>query len=159
MAIVEAKAEGSVTITATNTAGLSSNKSWTVQYYPLISLTINGNTSMNVGETQQLTYSYEGYKSEIPTNVVWQSDDASVIAVSSDGVVTAVGTGTATVTMSSDASSLTASLTITVNDAQGTGIEDIPASDTGAPRKILIDDVIYILRGNKTYTLQGQEVK
>ena len=159
MAIVEAKAEGSVTITATNTAGISANKTWTVQYYPLTSLTINGNTSMNVGETQQLTYSYEGYKSEIPTNVVWQSDDTSVVAVSSDGVVTAIGTGTATVTMSSDASSLTASLTITVNDAQGTGIEDIPASDTGAPRKILIDDVIYILRGNKTYTLQGQEVK
>ena len=39
------------------------------------------------------------------------------------------------------------------------GIEDIPASDSSAPRKILIDNVIYILRGDKIYTVQGQEVK
>ena len=112
MAIVEAKAEGSVTITATNSAGLSANKSWTVQYYPLISLTINGNTSMNVGETQQLTYSYEGYKSEIPTNVVWQSDNASVVSVSPDGLVTAVGLGTATITATAGTCSATFTITV-----------------------------------------------
>ena len=39
------------------------------------------------------------------------------------------------------------------------GIEDLYMDGETAPRKILIDDVIYILRGNKTYTLQGQEVK
>lgn len=36
------------------------------------------------------------------------------------------------------------------------GFEDIDASS--APRKIVIDNVIYILRGDKTYTLTGQEV-
>lgn len=35
------------------------------------------------------------------------------------------------------------------------GFEDIDASS--APRKVLINNVIYILRGEKTYTLQGQE--
>jgi uncharacterized repeat protein (TIGR02543 family) len=36
------------------------------------------------------------------------------------------------------------------------GLENIDASS--APRKIVIDNVIYILRGDKTYTLTGQEV-
>ncbi len=39
------------------------------------------------------------------------------------------------------------------------GIEDIPASGSAAPRKITIDGVIYILRGEKVYTLTGQEVR
>ena len=37
------------------------------------------------------------------------------------------------------------------------GLEDIDASS--APRKIVIDNVIYILRGDHTYTLTGQEVR
>ena len=39
------------------------------------------------------------------------------------------------------------------------GIEDIPASGSAAPRKITIDGVIFILRGEKVYTLTGQEVR
>jgi hypothetical protein len=38
------------------------------------------------------------------------------------------------------------------------GIDGIDA-DGSAPKKILLDGTIYILRGDKTYTLQGQEVK
>jgi hypothetical protein len=38
------------------------------------------------------------------------------------------------------------------------GIEDIQINGT-APRKLLIDNIIYILRGDKTYTLQGQELR
>ena len=38
------------------------------------------------------------------------------------------------------------------------GIEDIVV-DPNAARKILIDNVIFILRGDKIYTIQGQEVK
>ncbi len=40
----------------------------------------------------------------------------------------------------------------------GEGIEDI-YSDSLTPTKILNDGQIYIIRGDKTYTLQGQEVK
>ena len=43
--------------------------------------------------------------------------------------------------------------------SQMQGIEDLPESETDAPRKILIDGVIYILRGEKVYTIQGQEVQ
>lgn len=38
-----------------------------------------------------------------------------------------------------------------------TAVENI--TDTTAPRKILINDQIYILRGEKVYTVTGQEVK
>ena len=38
------------------------------------------------------------------------------------------------------------------------GFEDISSEDI-APRKVIIDSQIFILRGDKTYTLQGQEVK
>ena len=38
------------------------------------------------------------------------------------------------------------------------GLEDIEA-DSNAPRKILMDNVIYILRGDKIFTTTGQEVK
>ena len=37
------------------------------------------------------------------------------------------------------------------------GLDNIFVND--APRKIAIDGVIYILRGDKIYTIQGQEVK
>lgn len=39
------------------------------------------------------------------------------------------------------------------------GIEDIFFDASSAPRKVLINNVIYILRGEKVYTLQGQEVR
>ena len=38
------------------------------------------------------------------------------------------------------------------------GLEDV-SSDDIAPRKLLIDNIILILRGDKTYTLQGQELR
>lgn len=39
------------------------------------------------------------------------------------------------------------------------GIEDIHIDTSDAPRKIMVDNVIYILRGDKIYTITGQEVK
>lgn len=41
----------------------------------------------------------------------------------------------------------------------GEGIEDIYIDTSDAPRKIMVDNVIYILRGDKIYTITGQEVK
>ena len=39
------------------------------------------------------------------------------------------------------------------------GIEDILIDPSDAPRKIMVDNVIYILRGDKIYTITGAEVK
>ncbi len=40
-----------------------------------------------------------------------------------------------------------------------TGIEDVHMDASSTPRKIMIDNIIYILRGGKIYTIQGLEVK
>ena len=40
-----------------------------------------------------------------------------------------------------------------------TGIEDVNMDASSTPRKIMIDNIIYILRGGKIYTIQGLEVK
>ena len=41
----------------------------------------------------------------------------------------------------------------------GEGIEDIHIDASDAPRKIMIDNVIYIIRGDKIYTITGTTVK
>ena len=38
------------------------------------------------------------------------------------------------------------------------GVDEVSTNDI-APQKVIIDGQIYILRGEKVYTLQGQEVK
>ncbi|MBR4564217.1 MAG: leucine-rich repeat domain-containing protein [Paludibacteraceae bacterium] len=40
-----------------------------------------------------------------------------------------------------------------------TGIKDVHTDASSTPRKIMIDNIIYILRGGKIYTIQGLEVK
>ena len=40
-----------------------------------------------------------------------------------------------------------------------TGIEDVHIDASSTPRMIMIDNIIYILRGGKIYTIQGLEVK
>lgn len=57
-----------------------------------------------------------------------------------------------------DGSGVYATISLNVSLDGATAIDDI-STGTVTPRKILINDQIYILRGDKTYTLQGQEVK
>ncbi|MBQ7439155.1 MAG: hypothetical protein IJV28_04225 [Paludibacteraceae bacterium] len=57
-----------------------------------------------------------------------------------------------------DGSGVYATISLVVSLNGETAIDHIP-TDTTAPRKILINDQIFILRGEKVYTLQGQEVK
>ena len=51
----------------------------------------------------------------------------------------------------------------TATEKSATGIEEIDASQIvngkSSNRKLLIDGTLYILRGDKTYTVQGAEVK
>ena len=43
--------------------------------------------------------------------------------------------------------------------SSATGIEDVHTDASSTPRKIMIDNIIYILREGKIYTIQGLEVK
>ena len=51
------------------------------------------------------------------------------------------------------------SIGVTVIKCDMQGIEDIPVDTSNAMRKVLIDGQIFILRGEKVYTVTGQEVK
>lgn len=51
------------------------------------------------------------------------------------------------------------SITCTVVNCDAQGIEDIPANMSDTIQKVLINGQILILRGDKTYTVTGQEVK
>ena len=57
-----------------------------------------------------------------------------------------------------DGSGVYATILLDVSLNGATAIDNIPA-DTTAPRKVIINDHIFILRGDQTYTLQGQEVR
>lgn len=58
---------------------------------------------------------------------------------------------------------VTDDVTLTAEFTQTTGVQDVatdPATSTDlTPRKIFRDGQVYILRGGKTYTLTGEEVK
>lgn len=63
---------------------------------PVVSITVNGTTPIEVGNTEQFSVTYN------PTNttevgVVWTSSNQNVATVNSSGLVTAIGTGTATI--------------------------------------------------------------
>lgn len=57
-----------------------------------------------------------------------------------------------------DGSGVYATISLNVSLDGATAIDDI-STGTVTPRKILINDQIYILRGEKVYTVTGQEVK
>lgn len=50
-------------------------------------------------------------------------------------------------------------LVCTIAQKQGEGLEDVNVLEQNRPKKILNNGQIYILRGDKIYTIQGQELK
>ena len=58
-------------------------------------ITINGTSSINVGDTSQLSVSYTNGTLE---GVIWNSSDINILSVNENGLITAVSEGTATVT-------------------------------------------------------------
>ena len=73
------------------------------------------NTEMSVGETQQLIADYYAYVSYAPI-LQWSSSDPNVLTVNENGLVTAVGDGSATITavaVGTNVSATTATITVT----------------------------------------------
>lgn len=98
--LVTLKAVGTVTITATSLSNelVYDELKITVaaETIPIVSITVNGTTPIEVGNTEQFSVTYN------PTNttevgVVWTSSNQNVATVNSSGLVTAIGAGTATI--------------------------------------------------------------
>ena len=123
--LVTAKAVGSATITATTADGTNLSASCQLTVTPQLAtgITLSQSTaSLVVDKTLQLTATVTPGNT---TNkaVTWTSNNTNIATVSSDGLVTAKGVGTATITATTaDGSNLSASCAITVTPQLATGI-------------------------------------
>ena len=107
---VTAKAAGTAKVTVTD--GSKSATCDIVVTAP-VTLTINTKafTTVSVGNTLQIDYTYSGDKSEL----TWSSDDTSILTVNNSGLVTAKAAGSTGVIVTNG--SITKVVVITVSDA------------------------------------------
>ena len=117
--VVTAVAAGTATITASS-GGQQGTASVTVTNpapVPVATVTLAPPTlSLTVGQTGTLTPTLKDANGNVLTGrtVTWSSDTPGVATVSTSGVVTAIGAGTATITATSEGKSGTASVTVTL---------------------------------------------
>ncbi len=108
-------APGTVTITALF-AGQLGSASLTVTNATLSSITISpGSANIALGESQQFTATgsfSDGSSQNLSTQVDWTSSNANVATISTFGLATSAGTGTATITAALNGVSATAVLTV-----------------------------------------------
>ena len=126
---VKAVGYGTTVITATTVNGLTSNCTVTVNPIAVTGVSLNKNSLSftGTGSSQTLTATVSPSNATNKT-LTWSSSNTSVATVS-NGVVKAVGFGTATITAKSN-NGKTASCSVTVNPIQPTGIKATPETST-----------------------------
>ena len=127
--VVKAVGFGTATITAKSNNGKTASCSVTVNPIAVTGVSLN-KTSLSftgTGSSQTLTATVSPSNATNKT-VTWSSSNTSVATVS-NGVVKAVGFGTATITAKSN-NGKTASCSVTVNPIQPTGIKATPETST-----------------------------
>ena len=126
---VKAVGYGTTVITAKTVNGLTSNCTVTVNPIAVTGVSLN-KTSLSftgTGSSQTLTATVSP-SNATNKSLTWSSSNTSVATVS-NGVVKAVGFGTATITAKSN-NGKTASCSVTVNPIQPTGIKATPETST-----------------------------
>jgi len=117
--VVTANSTGSAAITATDPSSqISGSAELTVGTAVLVAVTVSpSNASVPKGATQQLTatglYS-DGSTKDLTGSLTWSSSSGETASVASSGLVTALGTGSATVTATDPASQISGTADITV---------------------------------------------
>ena len=127
--VVEAVGFGTATITAKSNNGKTASCTVTVNPIAVTGVSLN-KTSLSftgTGSSQTLTATVSPSNATSKT-LTWSSSNTSVATVS-NGVVKAVGFGTATITAKSN-NGKTASCSVTVNPIQPTGIKATPETST-----------------------------
>ena len=113
--LVTAGNAGTATISATS-GGKTGTASVTVSSTPVASVAVSPATaSLTVGQTAQLTATTKDANGNILSGrpVTWSTSNGSVATVSSSGLVTAAGAGSATITATSEGKTGTAAVTVT----------------------------------------------
>jgi len=112
--LVTAGQTGSATITAA-VGGKSGSATLSVAAGAVSSISITpGSASVTAGNTQQLTATVKDASGNVITGqtVTWSSSDATIVAVSSSGVVTGALVGQATITAAAGGKSATATVAV-----------------------------------------------
>ena len=138
-AIFTCKKTGTYTITATHPIGTSTSQSITVADVALTNIYIYGPnkttlaTSMKVGDTQQCVPSFTpAWVSSVP-ELEWTSSDTDVLTVDENGLITAVGAGTAKITVAAvgtEISYTTSNITVSPVLATSVSIDEYTAGQT-----------------------------
>ena len=115
--VVTAKKPGLSSVRVTTSNGLTASCMVTVskRTVELTALTLEGDFTLNVGESKQLSYTLTPADAE--TQLTWTSDNENVVSINPDGTVTAVAPGSATITVTSD-NGISASVTVSVQKTQ-----------------------------------------
>ncbi len=114
--VVTAVSAGTATITATATDGSEKSDSCTVTVTPppVTGVTLDQTSlTLTEGDSETLSATVEP-DNATNKNVTWASDNESVATVDVNGVVTAVGAGTATITVTTEDGDFTATCEVTV---------------------------------------------
>lgn len=114
--LVTAIAPGSASIAA-ELDGKADTATISVVAVPVGSVTVQpGTTALTVGQTMTLTATVRDANGAVVTDrsVAWTSSSAAVASVNQDGVVKALGTGSAVISATSEGSSGSATVTVTI---------------------------------------------
>ena len=123
---------GNATITATS-EGKSGSAQVSVTAIPVASVTVAlASISLTVGQTTQATPTVRDASGNVLTGrlVTWTTSNAAVATVSNDGVVTAVGAGTATITGTSEGKPGSATVTVTAPASGVASVSVTPVNPT-----------------------------
>lgn len=156
--VVTAAAAGTASVTATS-EGVTGTTSVTVAVAPVTSVTVTPATgSLIIGATLQLSATTKDAAGDTLTGraISWSSSNTSIASVSSSGLVTAVGVGTATITASSEGISGTSSIAVATAVQPVATVTVTPATASliiGAP--LQLSAVTKDAAGN---TLTGRQV-
>ena len=119
---VTAKATGSATITAayngysaTATMTVEEDITYDYQLSPTSANVVNGRTTKMTVIRRTFTNGSQTNGEDYSSNFTWTSSNTSVATVGSYGVITGVGTGTATITAKYGGTTLTGTVTVTPN--------------------------------------------
>ncbi len=137
--------EGSNTVNIVVTAQNGNKRTYTLNIIrsdsiPLTGISLsNSSASLFTGDTKKLTVTYKPTNTTDSKSVTWTSSDSSVATVSKDGIITAIGVGTATIT--AKVSNYTATCKVNVISSTNFLLGDIDADNT-----VTIADALMIFK-------------
>ena len=160
---LKALKEGNVIITVVTKDGnyeATCKVTVTKEVVSVSSVTINGNSTVNVGQTITLEAKIDPDDAS-NKGVKWSSSNSKIATVNASGVVTGLKEGTVTITVKTDDGGKTASKKITVKQTNTTSSAPVPSSPStpSTPSTPQYYPVTAISVSGPTEVVEGQAIK